>query len=501
MVLYNRDEIETKKSHIELLNLYENDIGNLGNLGNISNISNLSNLSNIENISNTDNTSTEKISNNDNTSTINIANTDIANTDIANTEITNKHNEYVYKSYDPRGLSGLYNIGNTCYMNAVIQCLFATDSLNYYLKNDLFEKDLRNNVIKIQINKYKYLLKLNKHISESEFEKYIISKNNYITNKCVNTLTHSLRDVFKAMWEYNSIVKPHKLKNLISKYNKKFEGYSQHDSEELLYTLFDIINEETKTNIKIKNIKVTSDVYNYYNDRENLIKLINADNTNIELINSYNNFIASNYDKELIVKSIDYWKNYLNNNYSIISKLFTGLFSSELTCSECNNYNITFEPFNILELPLTKNNIVFDNIEDCIINFCDIETIEKYNCENCKKICNANKKMSIFQLPNKLIIQLKRFSTNTMIRKIDNFIKFPLTDLDMSVAQTFKPLNKKYNLYGTINHYGGTNGGHYVAHCKNILNKNWFYFNDSNVSYITDDFDVINSSAYILFYE
>ena len=61
-----------------------------------------------------------------------------------------------------------------------------------------------------------------------------------------------------------------------------------------------------------------------------------------------------------------------------------------------------------------------------------------------------------------------------------------------------------YDLYGVIYHSGGLGGGHYVAYTKNLINNNWYLFDDENVLHIDDSRikDKLNSSgAYVLFYK
>ena len=86
--------------------------------------------------------------------------------------------------------------------------------------------------------------------------------------------------------------------------------------------------------------------------------------------------------------------------------------------------------------------------------------------------------------------------------KINNLIKFPLNNLKLNnISSDIKLIKDQYNLYATVNHSGNLGGGHYVANCKNVLDGKWYHFNDENVNYIDDENEVIDSSAYILFYE
>ena len=128
-------------------------------------------------------------------------------------------------------------------------------------------------------------------------------------------------------------------------------------------------------------------------------------------------------------------------------------------------------------------------LEDCLEMFTDEEelSLEDYwHCPNCKKPQKASKRLTIWRLPKILIIQLKRFSYKQFTRdKIDNFIQFPVYDLDLKrfcSDSNQADLDGKtfYDLYGVINHFGGIYGGHYTASAKTIYkNKEYgllFYF-------------------------
>jgi ubiquitin carboxyl-terminal hydrolase 4/11/15 len=142
-------------------------------------------------------------------------------------------------------------------------------------------------------------------------------------------------------------------------------------------------------------------------------------------------------------------------------------------------------------------------LEDLIFNFTKWEVLDETNaviCEKCKKKQKAQKRIQIFKCPYYLIIQLKRFNN---FRKDCSFVQFPLYNLDMSkfsCSYDESNLPMLYDLVSVINHNGGIDSGHFFAFCKNAITKEWFKFDDDNFKKINEEKDIIENTAYVLFY-
>lgn len=148
-------------------------------------------------------------------------------------------------------------------------------------------------------------------------------------------------------------------------------------------------------------------------------------------------------------------------------------------------------------------------LQECIELFTTVETLEEENpwyCPVCKKHQLATKKLDLWSLPEVLIIHLKRFSYTKFTReKLDSIVEFPLRDLDFSDFLLRKTLSSeeppsRYDLIAVSNHYGGLRDGHYTTYAKNKDNGQWYYFDDSKVTYARED-QIVTNAAYVLFYQ
>lgn len=158
------------------------------------------------------------------------------------------------------------------------------------------------------------------------------------------------------------------------------------------------------------------------------------------------------------------------------------------------------------------------SLDDCLEAFTKEEMIPEAYCSKCKEFRVQSKIMNLWRLPPMMIIHLKRFQFNQHTkRKLRDFVHFPLEGLDLSSVRSQSKVNGKvtdrsddqndqsgkinplYDLYGVIHHQGALGGGHYVASLKSEVDGKWRLFNDAQI-YEVSGKDIIDSSAYILFY-
>lgn len=155
-------------------------------------------------------------------------------------------------------------------------------------------------------------------------------------------------------------------------------------------------------------------------------------------------------------------------------------------------YNDRFDPYDVKINQSIKCDL-YSGIEQLSMR----EQLDKENtwyCPNCKEHRQAYKKLDIMILPKILIIQIKRFKSSGSgllhNEKNDTLVDFPIKNLIIK--------GQKYNLFAVSQHYGTCFFGHYKAIC--LCNGEFYEYDDETV-YKIDEGRIVDSNAYILFYE
>ena len=109
-----------------------------------------------------------------------------------------------------RGLTGLKNLGNTCYMNSILQCLSNFTIPSQYFMDQTYERDL------------------NRKSSDTKGEVAI-----------------EYAQLIRALWsgQYKSIA-PSDFKRVIGRHNEDFRAYDQQDAHELLSHLIEWLHDD-----------------------------------------------------------------------------------------------------------------------------------------------------------------------------------------------------------------------------------------------------------------
>ncbi|EMR08235.1 hypothetical protein PNEG_03403 [Pneumocystis murina B123] len=348
------------------------------------------------------------------------------------------------------GATGLTNLGNTCYMNAIIQCLNSTIPFVRYYRDGSYKKH--------------------------------INFNNPLGYK--GELVQTFARLITYLWDNeHTYVSPLFFKNVVGRLKEQFRDNDQQDSQEFLAFLLDGLHEELNIAAgQLRPKELTP---------EEELKIENMPDK-----------IASNIE----------WQKYVRLNNSIVVSLFQGQLQSRLKCLTCDFQSTTYNPFTYLSLPIPLTQAKTSTLYECLQFFVQKEYLkdkEQWYCSKCRKPRDATKTLTISKIPQILLIHLKRFQTcghwkDKINTKIDFLINnFDLTDFLLDSTQSLSdPLNHGqylYHLYAVTNHYGNLDGGHYTAMVKNSFTNSWNLFDDRRVVFCSER-DVVSPAAYILFY-
>ena len=222
---------------------------------------------------------------------------------------------------------------------------------------------------------------------------------------------------------------------------------------------------------------------------------------------------------------------------SIIDRTFKGIVqvqSTKATIKKTDSdemledtaaWETVISPFLNLQLDLPPSPLYADAAERNIIPQVPLYTIlHKFDGVTEQNVRGTLKKFRLVELPRYLIIQIKRFSTNTQfqVEKNPTIVSFPIKNLDLRDFVLFPegtdPLSvtTRYDLVSNIAHEGlvtkatGTNEVHdkgvavkegvFRAQCLNKAQEQWFLMDDLHIQEILPQVVSI-SEAYIQVYE
>lgn len=339
------------------------------------------------------------------------------------------------------GLIGLQNIGNTCFLNSIIQCLSNTKPLLQYILKEEYQNDISNQPHCLLMRRYS--------------------------------------DLIQTMWgeQKGAALNTRFLKSALTHYTPRFNGSSEQDAQEFLRYLLVGLHEEINQGAQrsTSNQRRVKEIKHNVNASEAWQKYLEQDNSKI--VHTFCGLLRS-----LLRCTV----------CGFISTVFEPFWDISLSIPADN------EDTKFKHKQLTLNDCLDHFVEEEIL-----EGNNKPICSQCKIKQRCGKKILIQYFPQILVVHIKRCSTDgkSNLSKVNTLIDYPIDQLNMSsYCAERRNQQMMYNLYGVVNHSGSCSSGHYTACCKHPYTRKWHLFNDIDVIPINSN-EIPKVGAYILFYQ
>ncbi|KAK2171241.1 hypothetical protein NP493_1087g00063 [Ridgeia piscesae] len=287
--------------------------------------------------------------------------------------------------------SGIRNLGNTCFMNAVLQSLSNIQSFCGYIKQ---LPSLEHQLSKKKIT--------TRRLKDGE-DVFVVEE---------------LRKTLVALWQGNkSAISPESLFSVIWKVVPRFRGYQQQDAHEFMRYLLDRLHSELLTLLPYPN---STSPYICPKGKSTIVTAI------------FGGILQS--EVNCLVCGMESRKHdpFLDLSLDIPTK-FTAKSAHPKNGEDVCSISDCLASFTEVE---------------------ELEDSELYMCSNCKRRQKSTKKFWIRRLPNVLCLHLKRFRWQSCFRmKIDTYVSFPLRGLSMGSYVLNNLHETRHSSSGSGSHY------------------------------------------------
>ncbi|KAK6363099.1 hypothetical protein TWF730_000544 [Orbilia blumenaviensis] len=310
----------------------------------------------------------------------------------------------------------------------------------------------------------------------------VANSKNYEMEESLFTAMKDLFETIVATESRTGVVSPLRFVEVLKMKNELFRSQMHQDAHEFFNYVLNEVIENVEDHAKAAN----------------LIKSESASRLIPETADSADSAKAVSTTSDSIV------------NASWVHDLFEGALTSETKCLTCENVSRRDEPFLDLSIDLEKHS----SVTSCLRNFSASEMLcerNKFHCDVCGGLQEAEKRMKIKRLPKVLALHLKRFKYMEDLgrhQKLFHRVVYPYHLRLFNTTDDAEDPDRLYELYAVIIHIGGgPYHGHYVAIIKSE-EHGWLLYDDEMVEPVDKSF-VRNffgdrpglACAYVLFYQ